>query len=713
MRFGTTSVQLTSLLARGLHRPKLRPDLVFTEQVLSGETSFILQLPEAGSFVRYGPFEFELLRLCDGTRTPAELAAAMTARHPDSPLDEEEVLEFLDGVERSLWERSFGEKNLAVLEKIRTERKNRAQQSSLLYMTVTTWKTDKFLEELHGYLRWLYSPGFVVFSAALLAVTIGIIVGDYARIRQDTAAFYTFTNKSAYDIWVFWFLTLIITAVHETGHGLTCKHFGGRVPAMGLMLMYFMPTFFTDCTSMCMFDRTSKRLLTVFAGIWAELVFGSLATLVWFFSPPGSFLGDLGYKTLLLTVVSGVLINMNPLMKLDGYYALAQSLEIENLREDSFEYGQAWLRRYVLRRPIDLPRATRRKSRIFLIYAAAAFVYAVLILAVVFFFVRNVFTSRFGLWGYPLTFLVMYLVLRKRLRSRIPALRAAFANAKEKARAWNMTPRQKWAGVAVLIFLAIPPRTTVSTDFILEPGVKSVVRAPVAGLVTQVPVLDGQAVAAGTVLARLDNPAVADREARARAELDLANHSLAEAAAGNDSGAIARYNQERLRWTAQLAEAQTKLAGLVLRAPQAGVVAAPLVRQRVGEYLTPGEPFAVIADRSTMKARVLVRDWQLEDVHPGVPVELQTRAYPFRTFAGKVEEIMPAAALDRPVSAQESPAQGVQPMSNYVAIVLRFPNPNGLLLEGMTGTAKILGHRRPIAWHFARGVWRWVHTYAW
>jgi multidrug efflux pump subunit AcrA (membrane-fusion protein) len=130
--------------------------------------------------------------------------------------------------------------------------------------------------------------------------------------------------------------------------------------------------------------------------------------------------------------------------------------------------------------------------------------------------------------------------------------------------------RQKWAGLAALIFLGFPLQTTVSTAFILEPGAKSVVRAPVAGLVTQVPVADGQAVAAGTVLARLANPELADHEAHARAELNLASHSLAEAAAGNDSGAIARYTQERNRWTAQLAEVQTRLAGLVLGAPSAG-----------------------------------------------------------------------------------------------------------------------------------------------
>jgi putative peptide zinc metalloprotease protein len=194
---------------------------------------------------------------------------------------------------------------------------------------------------------------------------------------------------------------------------------------------------------MCIFNRMSKRLLTVFARISAELVFGSLAPLVWFFSPPGSFVGDLGYKTLLLTVVSGVFINMSPLMKLDGYYALAQYLKIENLREDSFDYGKAWVRRYVLGQRIDLPRATRRKRRTFLMYAVAAFAYSVLALLVVFFFAKNVFTSRFGLWGYPLTLLAAYLVLRKRIRRFAPAFRATLEKGKESLMTLRVTTKNE------------------------------------------------------------------------------------------------------------------------------------------------------------------------------------------------------------------------------------------------------------------------------
>src|SRR5208282_6450224 len=125
MRFGPTSLQLSSVLAKGLRHPKLRGDLKVSEQQVAGEARFLIKDPDTATYNRYGPTEYELLTMCDGTRTPAEVAAAMTELHPEAALDEGAVLDFLDTVDPNLWERSVGEKNLAMLERIRDERKGR------------------------------------------------------------------------------------------------------------------------------------------------------------------------------------------------------------------------------------------------------------------------------------------------------------------------------------------------------------------------------------------------------------------------------------------------------------------------------------------------------------------------------------------------------------------------------------------------------------
>jgi hypothetical protein len=158
----------------------------------------------------------------------------------------------------------------------------------------------------------MFTPGFVIFSILLFITTLYLVAGDWNHVQTDTQAFYSFKGKTAYDIWVFWFLLMAIGAIHEFGHGLTCKHFGGEVHQMGFLLIYFTPAFYTDTTDILLFDRTSRRQWVIFAGMWIELVVCGLCTLLWHFSVPGTFVNDLAYKAMLLSGIEGTLFNLEP-----------------------------------------------------------------------------------------------------------------------------------------------------------------------------------------------------------------------------------------------------------------------------------------------------------------------------------------------------------------------------------------------------------------
>jgi len=332
MRFGPTSLKTSRIVAKGLRRPKFRSDIRISEQTLLGEKTYVVKIPETNIYNRYGSTEYELLTLCDGTRTAAEVATAWNRARPQEPLDEAQVMEFLDSAQPGLWEQSVGERNLAILERIRDERKSRVDQSSVLYISFKAWDPDRTLTKLDPYFSWMFTRGFVVFSIALFITSAYLLARDWARVQSDTMALYSFENKTAYDLWVFWFLLLLLGAIHEFGHGLTCKHFGGEVHQMGFLLIYFTPAFFTDTTDSVLCDRASRRQWVLFAGIWIELVVCGICVLVWRFTLPGSFANDLAYKAMLLSGIQGTLLNLNPLIKADGYYALSEFLHVDNLR---------------------------------------------------------------------------------------------------------------------------------------------------------------------------------------------------------------------------------------------------------------------------------------------------------------------------------------------------------------------------------------------
>lgn len=714
MRFGPTSLQVSSVLAKGLKRPKLRSDVRISEQTVAGEKSYVIKILETNSYNRYGEAEYELLTLCDGTRTPAEIADAMNERDPNNTISESEVLDFLDSVEPAMWERSVGEKNLAVLERIRDERKGRVDQSSVLYMSFKAWDPDKALARIDPYLGWFFTPGFVIFSVVLFIFTLYILAGDWTRVEHDTTALYSFADKSAYDIWSMWILFLVLGAIHEFGHGLTCKHFGGDVHQMGFLLIYFTPAFYTDTTDILLFPRGSHRQWVIFAGIWIELVVCGVSATIWRFTFPGTVVNDLAYKMMLLSGIQGTLMNLNPLIKADGYYALSQFLDIDNLREESFAYLRAWAKKYILRHDIDLPPASRRQRRIFLIFGSIAILYGIALIVFTLFFIKNILVAKLGDWGYPATAVVIYFFSRKGLRAALPAVRAWVREKREVYMAWNVTRTQQAGAAVVLLLLLIPPvPSTVSTDLVLEPGKDVRLRAEVTGLVRQVYVHQGEAVKARQVLAVLENPEIQADAATVTAELALASSNLRSQQDPSDRSKAAQAARDRIRLQEERNIAQVKFAALEIRAPFDGVVTTPGVDQKVGGYLFAGDEFCRVVSRSTMRARILVRDWQLEDVHSNASVRLKLVPYPFTTYSGRVERILPAAAADQPVADTEKLVRLGQDLTNYFAVVMEFPNPDDSLREGMTGTAKISGRNSPLLRQAGRSIWRWIRSQLW
>jgi putative peptide zinc metalloprotease protein len=607
MRYGPTSLQVSSVLSKGLRRPKLRSDLRVSEQTVAGEKSYVIKVLETNSYNRYGGSEYELLTLCDGTRTAAEIAQELNRRHPDGALPQSEVLEFLDGIEPAMWERTVGEKNLAVLERIRDERKSRVDQSSVLYISFKAWDPNDVLAKVDRYLGWLFTTEFVVTSSALFIVCAYLLAGDWTRIAADTKALYSFQNKTAYDICAFWFLLLGLGAIHEFGHGLTCKHFGGDVHQMGFLLIYFTPAFFTDTTDILLFNRGSRRLWVIFAGIWIELTVCAISALVWHFTLPGSLINDLAYKAMLLSGIQGALINLNPLIKADGYYALGQFLQIDNLREDSFVFLRAVARKYLFREDIDLPATSRRLRRISTVFGLAAIAYSVTLIFLVLGFVKNVCVEKFGTWGYVLTVGVVYFFARKSLRKAIPAVRAWLREKEETYMRWKLTRAQQFGAAGIAFLLLVPPfPSRVSTDFVLEPGNQVQARAKSAGMVSQVIVRQGDYVKAGQALGVLENPEITAGAQELAAQLTLAKAEVRTAQERPETHEPGKAIEERTRLEKEFAIAREKRDELTIRAPYDGMVKTRNVEQKVGGYLAAGDDFCEIVQRSTMKARVLV-----------------------------------------------------------------------------------------------------------
>ena len=230
--------------------------------------------------------------------------------------------------------------------------------------------------------------------------------------------------------------------------------------------------------------------------------------MVWHFTAPGSLTNDFFYKMMLLSGIQGALLNLNPLVKADGYYALSQFLNMDNLREDSFGYLRAWVQKYIFRHDIDLPSSSKRQRRVFFLFGISAIIYSMSLLIIMLLFVKNILVSQMGdEWGYLATLGVVYFFARTSLRKALPVARAWMRDKKEKYMAWKVTRAQQVGALGLVLLFLLPPFSSkVSTDLVLEPGKDVRVRAAVDGRIQRVFVREGDEVKAGQMLAILENP---------------------------------------------------------------------------------------------------------------------------------------------------------------------------------------------------------------
>jgi RND family efflux transporter MFP subunit len=230
----------------------------------------------------------------------------------------------------------------------------------------------------------------------------------------------------------------------------------------------------------------------------------------------------------------------------------------------------------------------------------------------------------------------------------------------------------------------------------LTPRREATIRAEVGGSVLQTYADKGQAVRAGSLLARIDDSGVRDAYLSAKAQVtsaqnaaQLARRNLERAQKLAEAGAIADRDLEQARFNAtnaqsQLADAgarfaaaQRQLSNTQIKAPFAGVISNRTVNG--GDVVSPGAAlFTVVDPAAGMKFEAAVAADQLGGLRVGAPVQFRVHGYPGRAFTGRVERINPSA----------------DPATGQIALYVGIPNAPGLVAglyaEGRVGSqAKI------------------------
>jgi len=684
--------------------PRIEPGVTFREHVEDGQRMVRVYFPSTGLMYRLSWAQWNLARLFDGKRSYAAIAE-LYSQEMGEAYDEQAVYEFASALEAAgFWYRTAQEKNVLLLLQSKEERRKNLKAKSpftdLSMITFPAFNPDGFLNWLYPRTRFIYTKWFTALTLVAFAFSLGITLSHWSEIGRDTVEFYNFTDKTVADIAVLYVLGIFVVAVHEFAHAHACKHSGGRVPAMGFALIFLTPAFYTDTTEGAVMGDRSGRLVIALAGIWAELMVCSIATPVWWLTAPDTMVHQGAYFMMMLTGIVSLIVNWNPLMKLDGYHMLCEIIGIAELKEDSTAYLSAWVKRHIWRLPVEVPYVAKRRRPFYAAYALLSGAYSYLVLTVVARFAGNVSRNFSPEWAFIPQYGVALLVFKSRIRLLVNFMKLVYLDKKDRVRDWFASRRLLLAAVILAAFSLLPLwHQSTAGRFVLEPAGRSFVRAAVPGVVTKVFVEEGSVVKAGEPIAQLRNLPLESLAARARAGLVLASDRAISAGFGHRDLGAALKQRERLEVESRQLELETE--DLLLRSPRAGVVLTPHLRDRLGSYLREGTEVAEVADLAALRARIYVSEYDMYKVREGAPAKLHVDGT-WGKWASRAAAVTPASESD-PSLIDRTKFKGLRPPQFY-AVDLPLADPSGSLKPGMTGEARVYGERRSLLGFAVEGL---------
>lgn len=323
--------------------PALAPDVRVARHVYRLQPVYVLRRASTRTWHRLGVSAYELLAQFNGRRTVQEIWESALGSHGAEAASQAQLIALLGQLHEAdllvVDARLDTEEILGRRERMR-KRDNQQRFLNPLYMRVRLLDPDPLISRLDGLIP---RPCFSYLATAMVLLWLYAL---YALLPHWDELAAQLNDKRFFDplnVLLVGLLYPVLKVFHELAHALVVKRYGGEVRECGLAFLVLVPNPYVDASAASMFVSKYQRMLVSAAGILIELSLAAMATLVWLQS--SGLLQDAALSIMLIGVVSTLLFNGNPLLKFDGYYLLADWVEIPNLTTRSRQYLQGVLAR--------------------------------------------------------------------------------------------------------------------------------------------------------------------------------------------------------------------------------------------------------------------------------------------------------------------------------------------------------------------------------
>ena len=608
-------------------KPRLRSHIRIHQHQYRGETWYILQDTVTGRHHRFTPVAYDVIGMMDGQHDVQTIwDAIMTQLGDDAPTQGEmiQLLAQFHAVDALQCDITPDTEELFRRYQQSERRKWKQRLMTPLAIRLPLFDPDQFLQRYSSWVRPLFS-----WQASIIWL---VVVGLAALLAGQhwPALKYEITHQalSPWNLLVLWLVYPLVKALHELGHAFATRVWGGEVHEMGVLFLVFIPIPYVEASAASAFPEKRKRIIVGAAGIIVELFLAAIALFVWLNVEPG-FVRTIAFNTMLIGGVSSLLFNGNPLLRFDGYYILADALEMPNLGTQANRYLGYLIERYVFKLEDARYQTTSAKERAWLVgYSIASYVYRVFILFAIALYVAGAFFVvgvLLAVWAVttqlllPLIKLAKYVLTGDRLRPVRP--RAVSTS----------------GGLLILLLLLLfvmPIPLATHTQGVVWLPEQARIRTGTNCFVKAILVPRDSVVKKGQPLVSCDDPGL-------RAKVKELQAKRQEYQARLDAERVkdrvqAEILQEDFATTkAELARAEERLAQLEIRAEVTGTFVVPRYEDLVGRYLPQGEVLAYVIDPKLVRVRAVV-----DQAAIGL-VRKQTASIDLRLFS-KVSEIIQA-----------------------------------------------------------------------
>jgi putative peptide zinc metalloprotease protein len=718
-----------------------RGDLDVTRQVYQGQAWWVVKDPIALHYFRFRPEEYALLDMLDGRRSLEQLKERFEREFPPRRITVEELARFISTLHRSglvIGDRPGQGPQLFERRRQRLWKQWVAWFSNIMALRFRGIDPDRILERINPWFGWIFSPPAIVAALAFVASALLLVLVNFDVFRSKLPEFHQFFAAGN---WLYLAIALGVTKVlHEFGHGLSCKHYGGECHEMGVMLLVFTPCLYCDVSDSWMLPNKWKRAAIGAAGMYVEVILAAIATYLWWWSHPGIF-NQLCLDVMFVSSVSTILFNANPLLRYDGYYILSDIVEIPNLRQKATTILGRLASKWCLgiKQPED-PFLPQRNLGLFALYAVASSIYMWIVTASIFLFVWNVFKPyRLEVLGQLLAAGAVWGLVVRPMYGMIKFLKVPGRRDEVKSRNVLATIAVASLVVAAIALIPLPQRVWCAAE--LRPRGEETVYVSIAGTLERIAVKPGDVVQAGQELARLGSIDLDLEIAELEGQVTQYRTKLAslERERFTDPGAaleIGTVEESLKSYEEQLAKKRGDREELVLVAPRAGIVLPaqsirqtpdpggrlpawgghPLDEQNLDAMLTEGTVLCVVGDRGKYEAALVVDQSEVEFIAVGQRVDIKFDAFPWQTQTGTIDEIAETSMEAGPerlsvkaggsVPTRTDESGREQLISTSYEALVTLDDPDGVFTPGMRGTARVKVGSRTVGQWLLRLLWQ-------